>query len=217
MAYNPNPALDNLHTGYIAMSGFGKSQALKQNPDVPHRGVRMFLWDPDEDHNAHQYQNWNEMLRAVKRALKSGKGFRIAWTGEVDVEIFERWCGLVWECLDGDKPTYIIIEELSDVQPSAGKATFYFGQICRKSRKYNGRMHWTSQRSQEVSKTVYDQTLSYYIGFPNDTAPRTTVERLARTAKCPNGAEDLYALSELQFYCKKNNKSELVKLQYKKL
>ena len=217
MAINQKPELPNLHTGYIAMSGYGKSQALKQNPDVPRRGVRVLLWDPDEDHQAHRFKVWNQLVRAVLAGIKSGQGFRIAWSGDVSLEIFNAWCRLVWQCLDGNVPTWVIIEELADVQPSAGKATQEFGELCRKGRKYGARLHWTSQRSQEVSKTVFDQTQIYYIGYPNDTAARPYVERLARIAGCPSGAEDLYALEPLQFWYRRDRESSLVTLQYKNL
>lgn len=217
MAINQNPALPNQHTGYIASSGYGKSQALKQNPQIPRSGARVFLWDPDDDHKAHHFNVWNEFVRATVAGLKSGRGFRLAWSGDVAVPIFERFCSVVWQSLDGNVPTFIILEELADVQPSVGKATPAFGELCRKSRKYNGKLHWTSQRSEEVSKTVYSQTVNYYIGYPNDTCPRQTAEKLSRIARCPNGADDLYALEPLQFFRKTATESSLIKLSYKNL
>lgn len=217
MAIRQDASLPNRHTGYIACSGYGKSQALKQNPDIPARDARVILWDTDEDHKCHHYETRAEFIRAVVAGMKSGKGFRIGWCGRVDVQTFEWWCSVVWSCLDGAMPLFIIIEELADVQPSVGKASDVFGQVCRKARKYGGILHWTSQRSEEISKTVYSQTQNYYIGFPNDTCSRQQADKLARVARCPGGADDLYSLKPLQFWHKTADDSRLVTLKYKNL
>lgn len=217
MAIRKNASLPNRHTGYIACSGYGKSQALKQNKDIPAKGARVLLWDTDEDHKCSHFEDKLRFVRAVVAGMSSGRGFRIGWSGQIDVETFEWWSRIVWNCLDGKVPLYIIIEELADVQPSVGKASPVFGQVCRKARKYNGILHWTSQRSEEISKTVFSQTPSYYMGFPNDTCTPLKAKELARIARCPNGAVDLYALQPLQFFHKTALSSKLVALQYKKL
>lgn len=217
MAVRQNPSLPNRHTGYIACSGYGKSQALKQNADIPRSGVRVLLWDPDEDHKATRFVDRHKFLRAVIAGMKSGKGFRIAWSGRVDVDTFEWFCQVVWQCLDGERLLYCIVEELADVQPSTAKATDNFGQLCRRGRKYGLQLHWASQRSEEISKTVTSQTGNFYIGYPNDSCPPSRVDELARLAKCPNGKKDLYALQPLQFWCKKGTQSKLITLKYKNL
>ena len=214
MAKNENTGWSNENTCYVAMSGYGKSQALRQNPDIPSRGARVFLWDTDNDHatrSTHYFSNWHQYTEAVLAGMKSGEGFRLAWNGLVDVKIFEAWCQLVWECLNGDRRTYIIIEELADISPGAGKATFWFGQINRKCRKYGGILHWTTQKSQEVSKTAYSQAAVKYIGFPNEDAPPSTVAHLARIAGVESS--ELLALNELEFY--RRAKKETVKLALK--
>lgn len=174
------------------------------------------MWDPDEDHNAAHYESWPAFHKAVLRGMRSGKGFRIAWSGEVSVEYFEKFCELCFVCLDGDRQLFILIEELADVS-SAGKASHWFGQLCRKARKYNGVLHWTSQRSEEIPKTVFSQTPNYYIGYPNDTAPENKVRELARLARCPGGANDLRSLKPLEFFIKKGTESERKQLKYKNL
>lgn len=177
----------------------------------------MLLWDTDQDHQCHHFESRAAFMKAVIAGMKSGGGFRLGWSGRVDVPTFNWYCGIVWACLDGQVPLYIIIEELADVEPSVGKTSDNFGQVCRKARKYGGIMHWTSQRSEEISKTVYSQTQNYYIGFPNDTCSKQRAGELARLARCPNGADDLYALKPLQFWHKTAEESRLVTLQYKNL
>ncbi len=219
MAINQNPSLENRHTGYVACSGYGKSQALKQNPDIPpmNKGARVLLWDPDEDHKAAHYTSWRHFVQAVKAGMKSGGGFRLAWAGAVSEEQFELFCKLCFVCLNGERALYIIIEELADVQKSIGKASNWFGQIMRKSRKYHGIVHWTSQRVEEIPKTAVSQSNNFYIGFPNDTATKQQVEKLARIGRAAGGADALYALQPLQFYRKIGRESSLITLKYKNI
>lgn len=217
MAINPQTKHSNRHTGYIAASGYGKSQALKQNPDIPgmNKGARVLLWDPDDDHIVGgRYRSYRDFVANLREGIKSGRGFRLAWScPNPTEEAFELFCRACWVALDGARETHIIIEELADVQKSSGKASNWFGQLCRKSRKYGGILHWTSQRAEEIPKTVFTQTANYYIGFPNDTCPPENVKKLARIARCPRGEQDLYDLRELQFYRKIGRESSLITLK----
>ena len=193
MAINPNTSHSNRNTCFIAMSGFGKSQALKNV--LPRRGVRVVLWDPDNDHKANHYSDKRAFVAALIAACKSGRGFRIGWDGAVDVATFEWWCQVVWSILDGDKLTYIVVEELADVSESAGKASFYWGQLNRKCRKYGGILNWTTQRSQEVSKTAYSQCAIKFIGYPNDGANLKALAGMVQVSE-----DDLKGLQKLEFY-----------------
>lgn len=215
MAIRPDTQHSNRHTGYLAASGYGKSQALGQNPDIPAKGARVLMWDPDEDYRATRFTDRKKFVRAVSACIRSGKGFRLAWSGTGDVDTFEWFCQVVWAALDGEHLTYLIIDELSTVQPSSGKATPAFGELCRRGRKYGLIMHWCSQRSEEISKTVFTQTQSYWIGYPNDTCPPGGVAKLARIARCH--VDDLYALQPLQYYQKKGTEVKKVVLKGKKI
>lgn len=209
MAINPNPSLTNQNTCYIAMSGFGKSQALKNI--VPSSGVRHVLWDPDDDHKGQHFENKGEFIRALKAGCNSGKGFRIAWNGEVSVDAFEWWCEAVWCILDGNKTTYVTVEELADVSETIGKASPYWGQLNRKVRKYGGRLNWTTQRSQEVSKTAYSQAAIRYIGYPNDGANVKALCELVQVSEA-----ELKGLKPLEFFRREHIETKKVKFRYKK-
>ena len=143
MARNENVAHPNGHTFYLSMTGGGKSTALKANPDIPKRGGRALIYDPDLDHWALHTHTLADFLRHVRAAARSGKPYRIAYTGRQDdqketVDNFERFCKIVWAVLDGTpgKEVDVIIEELADVSPGAGRATVEFGRLLRRSRKY---------------------------------------------------------------------------------
>lgn len=207
MAINPRPSLPNKNTCYIAMSGFGKSQALKQT--VPGRGVRHVLWDPDDDHKGSHYDDKGQFVRALKSACKSGQGFRIAWNGDIDVETFEWWCAVVWHILDGTKITYITVEELADVSETSGRATPNWGKVNRRCRKYGGRLNWTTQRSQEVSKTAYSQAAIKFIGYPNDGANIKALSLMVQKTD-----DELKALKPLYFYRREHIETEPVKFRY---
>jgi hypothetical protein len=163
MAVNPDTKHDNKHSIYIGCSGSGKTQALKQNPHLK-KAKRVLLWDIDSDHNAVRFENRATFARAVASALKSGKGFKLAYSGADAVKNFEWFCRLSWLAMDGKKQTVIVVEELADVSPSVAKATPEFGRILRKSRKFGGVLLMTSQRGQEIPKTAYNQVSVTYVG-----------------------------------------------------
>jgi hypothetical protein len=163
MAVNPNTRHENRHAIYIGCSGSGKTQALKQNSYLK-KAKRVLLWDIDSDHNAVRFETRATFARAVASALKSGKGYKVAYSGADAVANFEWFCRLTWAALDGNRETVVVVEELADVSPSVAKATPEFGRILRKSRKFGGVLLMTSQRGQEIPKTAYNQVSVTYVG-----------------------------------------------------
>lgn len=166
MAKNPNPKLPNEHTLYVGKSGSGKSQALKQNSALPAKGVRCLLWDVSQDHDkgTRYYSDKAKFLGAVKKAVASGKGFRLGWDGDSSPETFEWFAAVVWAILDGNKPTYVVIEELARVVTTAGKADPNLRKLYNEGRKYGARNHAVTQRPQEIPKTVFDQCERFFVG-----------------------------------------------------
>lgn len=212
MATNENTGHHNRHTLYVGCSGAGKSQALLQNKEIPARGARVLLWDIDNDHAARRYDNRRAFVAAVRAGIASGRGFRIAWSGADDPETFEWWCRVVWEALNGNRLTFVIIEELADVSPSAGKATPWFGKLLRRGRKYGAVLHMTTQRGTEISKTCYTQAGRKWIGQQE----ANDVRRMAQLAAVPES--EVAALESLQFLVKPQGAApaERVNLRYKK-
>lgn len=211
MAIKPDTSRANKNTLYLACSGGGKSQALFQNKEVPYRGARVLLWDIDHDHRCHRYETLAEFKRAVIAGVKSGRGFRIGYSGADTVENFERFCAIVWAALDGRRVTYIVIEELADVSPSAAKATPEFGRLLRKGRKFGAQLHITSQRGTEIAKTCYTQCKIKFVGQQEG----EDVPRMAKVAGV--SPEQIQALGELHFYKKEAGPEpgRLIKLKYK--
>ena len=211
MAKNPDTTRPNKNTCYVACSGYGKSQALGGNTDLPKKGVRVLLWDVDNDHKATHYENKLQFEKAIELGLKNRKPFRFAWSGRCDVETFEWWCGEVWKALDGRWDTYIVVEELADVSVCSGKASPNWGQLNRRCRKYGGILHWTTQRSQEISKTAFDQAAIKYIGYPNEGARTAHLCGLAGVSE-----PDLLGLKPLEFYRRHGQETKKIKFAYRK-
>jgi len=210
MAIQPRPSLPNKNTLYLARSGGGKSQALKQNRDIPKSGVRVILWDKSHDHKAHHYDNKKAFVRALMAGLGSGKGFRIAFSGGVGIEDFEWWCKAVWVALNGSHLTYVVVEELSEVCISVAKASPEAARLLNQGRKYGMRFHGTSQKPQEISKTYYDQCPVKYIG------PQIGAN-VRKFAKEIGGADSQVAgLGDLEFLVFDGRSAIFKRFKYKK-
>lgn len=97
-----------------------------------------------------------DFARAVARANKSNRGFRLAYVGEPSPDAFEIWSEIFWTVLDGNRITYSVIEEYSDCCRGAGLLSQSKDRFHRRnwtqSRKYGGIIHATSQRPQLISK-----------------------------------------------------------------
>lgn len=210
MAVNPRPALPNKNTLYLARSGGGKSQALKQNPEIPRSGVRVILWDKSHDHKAHHYDNKRAFVRALIAGLESGRGFRIAYSGGFDIDDYEWFCGVVWHCLDGARLTWVVVEELSEVCASVSKASPAAAKLLNQGRKYGMRFHGTSQKPQEISKTYYDQCPVKWIG------PQigSNVAKFSREIGCQ--VAEISALDDLDFLLWDGRDVKKKRIKYKK-
>lgn len=196
MASNPNPKLKNKHSLYLGKSGSGKSQALKQNKELPARGVRCLIWDSSHDHErgTTYYSSKAEFTKAVKRAVLSGRGFRIGWDGNSEPESFEWFCAVAWAILDGRKLTYIVVEELARCVTTVSKAEPQLRKLYNEGRKYGAVIHAVTQRPQEIPKTVYDQTERFVIGQQKS----TNIKRFAELLDIQ--AEQIRALKPLEFW-----------------
>lgn len=155
MPKNANTAHRNEHAGFMGTSGCGKSSALRVL--LPRSNARVVLWDIDRDHRAHHCDSMVTFIRELKRANRSGKPFRLAYSGNATPLMFAIWCRAVWAILDGAKITYCVVEELADVEASAGKACAEWGTLLRRGRKYGARVIWVTQRPSEISKTAVSQ------------------------------------------------------------
>lgn len=220
MPINENPSLPNRHTAYIAKSGGGKSQALKQNPAIPKRGARVLVWDPNNDHAKHcrvfPSGQLKQFHQAVVAGMNSRKGFRIGLSGDQSQDYFERYFArLAFACLDGNFPLYILVEEVAKVQRNSSVPSEFLSKLLDQSRKYNGQLHWTTQFPSQIPTDLMRGTEQFWIGNPGKFSTPEMEKRLSQVADC--SPAQLKALKPLHFYVCDSEKSTLETLKYKNL
>lgn len=169
MPKNENNKLPNLHTIYVAASGGGKNQAMNMNLAPKYRSDRFLIWDPHNLYQCAAFDDLGEFARAVIDNQASLK-FALRYNGNDSPRCFEMFCKIVWELLDGEKITYIVIDELADSSDTISKANTFLGKLMRGGRKYGARIHCTAVSAAEISKTVWKQCVVKWIGVQGDQA-----------------------------------------------
>ncbi len=199
MATSPNNAHACNHTLILGGSGSGKTRWLSKNADIKN-AKRVFLWDPEDDHRAIHCSTLREYRAAVVRGIQINKPFRLAFSGACNGETFAGWCAIVWAALNGDVTQAVIVEEIADVT-TPGKAADLWGQIVRKSRKYNTRCYVVSQRPQECDKTTVSQCPNKWVGVLNTDADRKAVSGILSVS--PDALKVMHnTASKLHYYFK---------------
>jgi len=210
---NERPDLPNRNALYLGRSGAGKSQALKQNPDIPAQGARVVLFDPNCDHAAHRFTSRADFARALARAEQSGQGYRIAYSGEASPDIHEWWCECLLSVLDGEKLTYVIDEEIASSCSRAGTADPAYRRVLNQGRKYGMRYHGTSQRPQEIPKTAYENCQILWCGALKQHSARYVAKELGVDAEV---IANLPNLEFLRLDEAKGREVSRIKLTYRK-
>ena len=192
---NPSTAWDDAHTLYLAATGGGKSQMMSQNPAIPKKGARVILWDHVPDQTGLHFFSKAKFVAALRAGIKSGKGFRVGYSGPRTIENYEWFCEVVWRSLDGRVATYCLVEELAVVSPHPGVAPPCAQLLLNEGRKYGLHWHGTSQKPQEISKTYYTACRYKFIGWQNGLAMRKKM-----AAEIGITPEEIATLEPLEFY-----------------
>ncbi|TMO62858.1 helicase HerA domain-containing protein [Pseudoalteromonas aurantia] len=111
-------------------------------------------------------------------AWRSGKKFVVAYSPEFpdslkgdDLRIARKaeleWFGqLMWKALDGNRRLDILVEEYAKLVDSIAKDSSIIGEIATGGRKFGGVLHTVFQRSQEVPKTIWNNSPRKVLGAP---------------------------------------------------
>jgi hypothetical protein len=143
----------------VGASGSGKSSYLRQEVDFKQK--RIIAWDPDEDFTLPRCRDLKTFTKLCKNA---GFGpIRVSLTIDPNEENFEVFAGLAFALCHAKAPMDILADEIADVT-RVGKASPNWGQLCRKVRKYGGRLLAATQRPQEADKTIFNQTKFKWCG-----------------------------------------------------
>ena len=207
MARNPNPALTNNHVFIAAKTGGGKSQ-LTRNNVIPKQGIRALFWDVDHDHKCTRFTDRGAFMKAVNKADKDGKPFRIGWSGADDQDTFIWFCSVAWAILDGSRETWVVAEEMADLEMGQ-KTPPYLKKLLVRGRKYGARVVTTTQRCQEVPKLLITQPRIRFIGRHDD----NDAAYLERQLGIPR--DEIETLKPLQFWRKDENGRELFTTKYR--
>ena len=197
MAINPNPSKANRHTLIMATSGMGKTTLLKNQMML--RKTRVIFWDPNLDHKATiRVKSLQQFYSQLVSQAKSEKG-HISIAVSIDRNqpvVFEKFCRVIWEVLDGNRDTVIVIEELANVSMTSHKAGPEFGRMIREGRKFGAVIYATTQRMQEIDKTIFTQVQTKIVGGHDI----RDAEFVSRYINIP--AQDIYNLKIGEFYTK---------------
>lgn len=154
----------NRHCLYLAATGYGKSTAMKTNPLLK-SAKRLIVWDPGVDHKVNKrVHSLREFYAELLKQASSGPISLALTLDKNDPKSFEVFCAAVWQVLDGNQPTVLVVEEAARVQLSNGKAGQEWGILVAEGRKFGLIILATSQRSQELDKTIFTQVQTKYVG-----------------------------------------------------
>jgi hypothetical protein len=193
MPKNENNNLPNLHTIYVSASGGGKNQAMNMDLAGKYGSDRFVIWDP---HNLYKCQSFDD-LGDFAAAHIAGSHKSLRYNGVDTPVCFEMFCRIVWELLDGEEITYVLIDELADSSDTIAKATSSLGKLMRGGRKYGARIHCTAVSAAEISKTVWKQCVIKWIGVQGDQAD---IDRAKKVLMIDNNL--ITELKNLEFWVK---------------
>lgn len=189
MPRNENNELDPLHVCYLAGTGGGKTTAVKLAGLVGEQ-VAIFDLYGDYKHDArkkspfnglggravHHFSSRIKFAQAFAQAWRSGQKFVVAYSPQFsqalagqrlkDAKTKElHWFGhLVWAAADGNRRIDVIIEELAKLSSTAGKDDSIIGELATGGRKFGLVLHTVFQRSQEVPKTIWNNSPRKVLG-----------------------------------------------------
>lgn len=191
LAVNENNELDPLHVCYLAGTGGGKTTAVKLI-GCGLMGDHVAIYDMYNDYKfdarkkspfnglggraVYQYQTRAKFAAAFIDAWQSGQKFVVAYSPQFSVSLtqdqkqaarrveLDWFGGLVWAAADGNRRLDIVLEELAKLATTAGKDNSIVGEMATGGRKYGLVLHTVFQRSQEVPKTIWNNSPRKVLG-----------------------------------------------------
>lgn len=188
--------LPNRHLFVTGTTGSFKSGFVRELEDV-RQGRIVLAWDPGEDYGElTRYRDLLSFGEAVTLAIVNGLPARAALTVDQTPENFALFCRLVWALCSADRPMVVIVEELQQVQVSAGKASPAWNRISSQGRKYGIRLIAITPRPEEVDKTVTGMCAFKWCGAIESVPSRARMAKELGTT--PEDLEQLRAVDTPQ-------------------
>lgn len=189
MPVNENNSLKAKHVCYLAGTGGGKTTAVKllglvgehvaifdMYGDYKYDGRKNSPFNGINNRPVYHYQTRAKFVQAFAAAWRSGKKFIVAYSPQFspalkgsklkDARIAElHWFAQVmWMATDGNRELHVIIEELAKLASTAGKDDTIIGEMATGGRKFGLVLHTIFQRSQEVPKTIWNNSPRKVLG-----------------------------------------------------
>jgi len=203
---NENNALDSEHTLYTAMTGGGKTAAVKKLGRVKATDQVAF-WDPHNDYRGsfkarevRTYTTFKAFRQAIAAGRKTSQGFKIALKVDETRKNFLAFCQIIWAYGDGQHPKrfHVVCEENPQVTESVGREKSIFGKLLQVGRKFGFILHVVGQRNTEMSKSVVSATPYKWVGmqeFIND------AKRMGESIG--KSTEEIMTLGKLEYFLKR--------------
>lgn len=157
MPRKPDNSLPASHTLCVGGTGSGKTSWIKRNRIKGERSI--IVWDGKDEYGGMGFERITSQRALAARLARSSRG-KIAYAPICTPENFAFWARAVWawgHCL-------CIAEELADVTTPA-KAPRAWGELIRKGRAHGVRSISTTQRPQEIDKTIIGNATDVMCGF----------------------------------------------------
>lgn len=172
---NSNNRLKAFHALFVGSTGSGKTTAIKQIGVIEAKD-QVVLFDPYKDYDhlvgrvVRSYDTISKFAKALyqARSVRPAKGFKISYRPKdgASPKSLEAFCTVVWGAGDGEHPKRlkVVLEELAKCLKTASKAEGAFGHILTGGRKFGLDALCLFQRGQEVSKTIFGQCSTKWVG-----------------------------------------------------
>lgn len=187
---NKDNALKAKHTCIVAGTGGGKTAAVQLLDNVVGGCVAIFDLYGDyafdgrkrgkfnglSGRKVYTFESRQGFAKAFSEAWASGKQFIVSYKPKVSDSLSEadQWktrraeldwfANLMWAAGDGKRELYVLIEELAKLVNTAGKDSSKVGEIATGGRKFGLILVSVFQRSQEVPKTIWNNSPRKIVG-----------------------------------------------------
>lgn len=229
MAINQNTARNAKHTSICCMTGAGKGVAMNTLGLIPDK-YPVIIFDPHGEYKklagrkVYQYKTRLHFARVFKKAWQSGKPFALAYTPKLTgsdekerkkslIESAHWFASLAWAAADGNRILYTVFEEFAGYAEGNQKDETIIGKIWKEGRKFGLRAIAIFQRSQEVPKTIWNNSPIKVIGAQGGITDR---DRVMKEIGC--SAQDVTDLGDrnvkLSMYAKSLDEIVRTKVHY---
>ena len=164
MAINPNDKLLNQHCAFLGGSGSGKTWKVKERIHK-NKKANVMLFDSEEVYGKEvvYFNDFKKFAACVIKNHKAGARFKLGYSGKQSD--FNAFCKLAWLIADGNRELLTIFEECGGYLGNGASTDDYWYKLISIGRKYNISVLPVSQRPQNMSKVLFDNCNTKWLGY----------------------------------------------------